>query len=475
MKNKKNKFLFILLGLTLLFSSCSEWLNVSPKSNMKAEDMFKSENGFRDALIGVYSLMATNNLYGANLSYSFTDVLAQYYTSPNEPSVGGYDHSYKSIVLYKYTDPTVRWRINEIWGTAYKAIANTNQALEFIDINRGAFVSEDVYNIFKGEFFALRAMIHFDLLRLFAASPKMMSENLALPYFTTFTNKPQPQLTFDEFINKVISDLTIAKKIMAGSDTFGPNSNPNNEKNEHFLNRKYRLNYYAVTALLSRVYLYAGQNENALNQAKEIIGEPNDEPQFFKLSNIASSETNPMFESEIMFASNIELLHKNIEGTLTEEDVSSSILTVSQKGYTNLFSAKGTSLDFRITWLMPTSKGNTFIVNKYTKSVYIPLIKLSELYLIAAETSTGSNAEGYLNRIRSHRGISPLTSENDFKKELLNEYRREFIGEGQLFYFYKRNTYGMIGLEDNVPVEDYNKIYVLPIPLQEKESGNIKN
>ena len=58
----------IILSLFLALTACNDWLNVSPKTDMKAEDLFSTEAGFRDALIGVYALMATDNLYGKNLS-----------------------------------------------------------------------------------------------------------------------------------------------------------------------------------------------------------------------------------------------------------------------------------------------------------------------------------------------------------------------------------------------------------------------
>ena len=71
----------IIFSLIFALTSCNDWLNVSPKTDMKAEDLFSTESGFRDALIGVYALMSTSNLYGRNLSYAYLDVLAQYYTS----------------------------------------------------------------------------------------------------------------------------------------------------------------------------------------------------------------------------------------------------------------------------------------------------------------------------------------------------------------------------------------------------------
>ena len=47
----------IILSLFVALTGCNDWLDVSPKADMKAEDLFGTEAGFRDALVGVYALM----------------------------------------------------------------------------------------------------------------------------------------------------------------------------------------------------------------------------------------------------------------------------------------------------------------------------------------------------------------------------------------------------------------------------------
>ena len=141
----------IILSLILALTACNDWLNVSPKTDMKAEDLFSTEAGFRDALIGVYALMATNNLYGKNLSYAYLDVLAQYYTSPRGNTSAGYEHNFKNAAAYNYSETGEESRILSIWSSHFSAIANINQALLFIDKNRDVFTSEDIHHIYKGE------------------------------------------------------------------------------------------------------------------------------------------------------------------------------------------------------------------------------------------------------------------------------------------------------------------------------------
>ena len=69
----------IILSLFVALTGCNDWLDVSPKADMKAEDLFGTEAGFRDALVGVYALMCGTNSYGRDLTYGYLDVLAQYY------------------------------------------------------------------------------------------------------------------------------------------------------------------------------------------------------------------------------------------------------------------------------------------------------------------------------------------------------------------------------------------------------------
>ena len=69
-----------------------------------------------------------------------------------------------------------------------------------------------------------------------------------------------------------------------------------------------------------------------------------------------------------------------------------------------------------------------------------PLIRMSEMYYIASETEPNLvAATDYLNLVRNHRGLPDLDATLiDLPSELLKEYKREFYGEGQLFFYYKR-------------------------------------
>lgn len=111
------------------------------------------------------------------------------------------------------------------------------------------------------------------------------------------------------------------------------------------------------------------------------------------------------------------------------------------------------------------------------RPVNVSLIRGCEAYYIAAEAATEeSEAFLRLNRVRQAFGISSsydLKEEvNDLDAELYTEYRKSFVGEGQLFYYMKRKNFTSIEgvLEGNFP-----GLYTFPLPDTEIEFGNIAN
>lgn len=114
-------------GLSLFFLSCNNWLDVNPKSQIKNDILFQDEKGFKTALFGVYTGMASSNLYGQNLSMSFLDALAQYYPMSSNTN------TMFDVVNYDYESSSVKPRIEMIWEEAYKMIMNCNNLLENMD------------------------------------------------------------------------------------------------------------------------------------------------------------------------------------------------------------------------------------------------------------------------------------------------------------------------------------------------------
>lgn len=76
----------LLLACSLV-TACSGWLDVSPKTDLKADEMFSTESGFESSLTGIYLLMTDQGAYGGNMSFGLLDQLASNTTTfPMEPT-----------------------------------------------------------------------------------------------------------------------------------------------------------------------------------------------------------------------------------------------------------------------------------------------------------------------------------------------------------------------------------------------------
>jgi hypothetical protein len=77
----------------------------------------------------------------------------------------------------------------------------------------------------------------------------------------------------------------------------------------------------------------------------------------------------------------------------------------------------------------------------------VPLLRLSELYLILIEDLPLEEAKPYFSTYRTARVLNAsveetsLIDENTRLDRLEKEYRKEFYGEGQMFFFYKKHNY----------------------------------
>ncbi len=107
------------------------------------------------------------------------------------------------------------------------------------------------------------------------------------------------------------------------------------------------------------------------------------------------------------------------------------------------------------------------------------MLRVSEAYYIAAE-SEENPADGlaYLNLVLNNRGLESEQEEELLQDYLTLEYRREFFGEGQLFFYYKRLN------EEWIPdaVSDWDdevwmskEEYVVPLPESEIKYRDMTN
>ena len=248
--------------------------------------------------------------------------------------------------------------------------------------------------------------------------------------------------------------------------------------------RGLRLNYYAVVALKARVYLWAGNKTEALKYAKMIIENPEAETLYPAVTRAAATDySNPdrSFSSEVLFS----LLNENKEDLYntyfnSSNASSSNKLIPAAQRVQNLFGDDALS-DYRYNWWEASNGiGETNLLMNVrlrkiadTDLVYgklMPLIRVSEMYLIAAECATEEQTQyDYLNAHRLRRG-NQVQVTTGLEGELAKEYSKEFLCEGQLWFYYKRTKIQSGSSNTNITMS--NAKYVPNLPDSEIKYRN---
>lgn len=500
MKNYIKIFAVILI---VIGSACKDWLDVTPAGQASETDLFSTGNGYRSVLNGLYKAMGQKQLYGRNWSYGMIDCMAQLYNLDNAEAF--HDEMCKSAEKFDYLDDLVATEIDNQWAAAYKIIANANDLLQNIQGASGDLFAygEMERKMIEGEAYACRALMHFDLLCLFAPAPISDDGGTYIPYVDAYPTLSASKLTVSQVLDKVIADLVKARELTITFDSTVNGQGVNASGNARFLNdytydgvnivgqlegfepteiddffkgRGFRLNYYACTALLARVYQYAGKYQEAFNCAKEVVDAVVTfrtgstytmyKDNFDGIVNNIWGHTESDFEngadykmiSNLIFAAYNKLSYEGT-GSWLSSDWESGLNPNWFQISVDYFNYKGTdesSNDHRWNHLMyygggsfPVS-GKWFIptdINKRNANVNtFPVIRATEMRYIMAEYYARNNnmTEAYaiLNKIRDDRGNygSSLTGNNwsDFQGDLLHDARREWLSEGQLFFLYKR-------------------------------------
>lgn len=484
---------FCVVLVLSLFSSCNKWLDVHPSTQTTESQQFSSQQGYIDALIGVYQQMAENDSYGKELSFGMMDVLAQLYLNKASQTA----NVYGQLARYNYIDASVEASITRVWSKQYNIVAQSNYILKDIDNNRQLFTGV-YYNLVKGEALAIRAMAHFDLLRLFAPSLKALPDagQKTIPYIEAFSVQPSRALAFQAVIDRIVADLKEAEELLSVYPRIDPiAANAGSTSLELFpMFRQNRLNYWATKAILARVYLYNNNKAEALSYAKQVI-----DSRLFPFANGSNLNTNPaadnsntIFSSEHIFSiyrSDLKLLSDELFKTeattaeaadlFTTEAILNGIYERTLTGYGS--DIRGLEASARRWNVFNT--GTVFSTKYYVGGTgvnnpnqrLIPVVRLPEMYYIAAEASP-SIAEGvaYLNTVRQARLIPVLdpaivNTATLLDNELFKEYRKEFYAEGQLWFYYKRKN--TLTLQNSVGGTMSNAKYVFPLPQSEIEFG----
>jgi len=360
---------------------------------------------------------------------------------------------------------------NTIWKSAYQTIMSANLFLDKIEISiKNHVVSEEQGQLMKGEALSVRALLHFDMMRLFGPVYSLGQNQPAVPYYTVADGKTQPILTSAEVVAKILEDLNAAESMLA--DDVIIKSGIINEPDFYTGHRNQRMNYFAVKALKARVYLWANKTTEAHDAALATLNQGEQWFPWLPFKSIVTASTpDRIFSTELLFALYNRNLYKNYAAFFSPSLTETYLLAPDPANLRNTFEGNENDWRYPTTWRQTTKSYRTFF--KYEDislsqpwGFLQPMIRKSELYYILAETEPDAAiARSYLDSVYSHRGLPALAVNASVPAELLKEYGREFYGEGQLFFYYKRtNTPFIPDAMTNTPRAP---VYVVPLPLSE--------
>lgn len=463
--NRKLHTIVLCIATGLMTGSCSDWFDVSPSTDVPAGELFETESGFQSALAGIYIGMTDPNAYGNNLSFGMLDQMAQIYDMI--PS-GATEKS----AIYQYETETdggynTKARLADTWMQAYKMIANANNLLKWLDTNgERVIASPETRNMMRGEALALRAYLHFDLLRGWGPMnyrrDPAAAQTKCIPYRTVADNSKQPLLTAQQIVEKVLDDLSNAKELMKYESKLSLSD-------AKYTNRRFRFNYHAINAVLARVYNYMGVQDKAIACAQDVIDHCGLELQ-------SSNSSDPILSDEVLCGLHLYKMEENLSSFWADGEKLTTQYYSNVNTFNTLFNASAgatNDMRYRAVKKYPTEQVQSLKYIK-NKQEIVPLIRLPEMYYILCEMKPLAESARLLNEVRHKRGYpasedEKFVTESDRTKALNREYRKEFYAEGQYYFFLKQHP--------DAPVEHFHEItlgkaqYVFPLPDAEKEYG----
>lgn len=244
---KKLRFIIFAATAAGLIASCKKKeLELFPYNQIETTQAFNTQEDVTLAINGMYAGLRTSGSYFVTGTWNIiADVLADnLITDKSGPGRG-------TLVTYgewRYTGQNTFG----LFSGGYTIIRRANAILENIDkFPDGAFK-----NNAKAEALALRAMVYFDIARVYSKTyTNASASDFTVPYVTTTDPTIMPSNeSVKGFYDKVIADLETAKGLIGTT------------------NGIYRLNKNAVQGLLSRVYLYKGDWANCITASTDALG-----------------------------------------------------------------------------------------------------------------------------------------------------------------------------------------------------------
>lgn len=441
--------------LAASLSSCvNDWLDVAPSDGTDADAALTSSSDLAAARTGMYeALKGNSNLvdYYGQQFFVYGDVHAGDDYQYN--NIGGsnrasfyYDMNYQTASEFSSSTSSS----NVAWKSPYIVIGRANRIIAAAEGGALSDAAEAKATIdqYAAEAKVLRALAHFDLVRIYGKPyTEDQGASLGVPLVTGVleSNAKPARSTVAEVYTQVVKDLTEA----ISSNALATETEPG------------YVSVWGAKAILSRVYLNMGDYANALSVAEDIIKNSGaalwTRDQYFKAWDASTPN-----ESEFLF-------RLNVAGSTDSNDLNGIGNLQQREGYKEMVATKkfvdmltSDPEDVRNDMFLPATAAKE-VATYGTNKVYlnklrgqggnlrnvtiVPIIRLSEVYLTAAECAFRNNdktkAVEYLNDLVKNRTTtvaSLATVDNITLERILIERRKELIGEGQRYFDALRNN-----------------------------------
>jgi len=435
--------------LMLIASSCNILDQTSP-NDVADDKVITSEDGANAALIGLYNSLQARDYYGG-----YYPMIADLYSDIG--TAGGFDNiALDEISILEVTTSNIL--AENTWLAIYYTIATANAIINQIDdVNDPDFTSDERDHI-KGQALTVRALAHFDLLRMFGEHWSSNSAN-GIPVVTTVQKASDVvgRSTVAETYTAILADLNEAAGLLIADD-----------RSKEFISPM------AVEGLKARVNLYAGNKAAAITAATAVIDDGSyvlqDETTFSELY------SSPYLSDESIFELTFNVQNRSAFNAITfsrPEALRTEVLFLAESDMDDFFAgrpgdARSALIDFTDNdpSILPDGRSQKYRGEENRDNpAYI--LRLADVYLIRAEArglAGGGLAD--LNEVRTHRGLGALTSgdfgsEADFLNAVLDERKAELNFEGTRMFDLART--GKVNTV--LGIESFRSIF--PIPFRE--------
>lgn len=371
----RNKFFSIVIpavACVLFFTQCKKMLEISPPINsITTNDVFATNSQAEWAIAAIYSKMINGveyyNIPNASLK-SFAAGLSTIMGSHSADDLVNTAGEQLPVLQNKLTITNSN-ETAEIWNSAYKVIFDANAVMEGLDASTSPTLYDSVKKQLTGEALALRAFSYFYLVNFFGDLPLVLTTD----FKKTLAYSRSP---VSKIYDQIKADLVRARSLLGNDFAAG--------KQE-----RVRINKWFAEALLSRVYLYTGEYQLAINSATAVINHT----ALFSMEQDLNNVFMPN-SSESIFQ-----LKPTIEdpylGTATPEGFRLYVYQYPDGSYFYSYLASNQLLNAfeandkrKSIWLFDIVSGH--VPAKYKKGTprqYYTVMRLAELYLIRAEAT----------------------------------------------------------------------------------------